>query len=235
MNTIDTDNIARKEGLEPGSAMDEYIAARRTHEEADWPLRLQNRNLLYLSIASMTLAAAALVFAAVTFTRKPADHFYAFSVDKAANIYSLGTPISDTKGLPEIAKEHLLRQWIMDARDVITEWPAQIQLVRRVTAQAKGPALTDIDAYYNDNRPDTVAKTHTIAVDVTSILLIGEHTYDVEWKESSYALDGTLEGTSHWRGRFTTSLQPPDTPEKQNPLNPLGFYITNYNWSKTNA
>jgi len=232
---IDVEEIQKREGIQPGSAMTEYAAAKRSHEEANWPLLQQLQRLRLLLISSMLTTAIAITCAAVVTIRKPVDHYYAFAVDKAGHLYTLGAPIADTKSLPETARERLLADWLTHARSVLVEWPAQLKYVFSVTAQSRGAGRTAIDAWYVDNRPDVRAKTNTILVDVTNILKVGNSTYDVEWTETPYALDGTPQLVQHWRGRFTIGLDPPLKQEDVNPLNPLGFYVTQFNWSETRA
>jgi type IV secretion system protein VirB5 len=52
----------------------------------------------------------------------------------------------------------------------------------------------------------------------------------VEWRETTYDQGATTQAAT-WTGLFTTKIQPPKT-EAEVRTNPLGIYITTFQWSR---
>ena len=55
-------------------------------------------------------------------------------------------------------------------------------------------------------------------------------TYQVQWRETTYD-QGATTSTANWTGLFTTKIQPPKN-EAEIRANPLGVYITAFQWSR---
>ena len=55
-------------------------------------------------------------------------------------------------------------------------------------------------------------------------------TYQVQWRETTYD-QGATTSTANWTGLFTTKIQPPKN-EAELRANPLGVYITAFQWSR---
>ena len=69
-----------------------------------------------------------------------------------------------------------------------------------------------------------------VSVEVVSVLQRSPSSYQVEWKETTFD-QGATTSTVNWTGLFTTKIQPP-TNEAELRANPLGVYITAFQWSR---
>ena len=55
-------------------------------------------------------------------------------------------------------------------------------------------------------------------------------TYQVQWRETTFNA-GAGAATENWTGLFTTKINPPKN-EAELRANPLGIYITAFQWSR---
>jgi type IV secretion system protein VirB5 len=93
-----------------------------------------------------------------------------------------------------------------------------------------GPALGQLNDYAKSHDPFAGAGSQAISVEVVSVLARSPATYQVEWRETTYD-QGATTSTATWTGLFTTKIQPPRT-EAEVRTNPLGVYITTFQWSR---
>ena len=93
-----------------------------------------------------------------------------------------------------------------------------------------GPALGQLNDYAKAHDPFAGAGSQAVSVEVVSVLARSPATYQVEWRETTYD-QGATTSTATWTGLFTTKIQPPKT-EAEVRTNPLGVYITTFQWSR---
>ena len=70
-----------------------------------------------------------------------------------------------------------------------------------------------------------------VSVRIKSIVPLSKESYQVRWEENSYNRDGIPSGVKNMTGLFTVEIKPP-TDEKALKANPLGLFITQFNWSQ---
>ena len=81
--------------------------------------------------------------------------------------------------------------------------------------------------------PTSLLGSETREIEITSILPISNSSYQIRWKETSFAADGTQKEQANMSGIFTFEvIMPAD--EKVLSVNPLGFYIKDFSWGKEN-
>lgn len=93
-----------------------------------------------------------------------------------------------------------------------------------------GPAIGQLNDYAKTHDPFANAGSQAVSIEVISVLARSPTTYQVEWRETTYD-QGATTSTATWTGLFTTKLQPPRT-EAEVRNNPLGIYITTFQWSR---
>lgn len=93
-----------------------------------------------------------------------------------------------------------------------------------------GPAIGQLNDYAKTHDPFANAGSQAVSIEVISVLARSPTTYQVEWRETTYD-QGATTSTATWTGLFTTKLQPPKT-EAEVRNNPLGIYITTFQWSR---
>lgn len=120
-----------------------------------------------------------------------------------------------------------------DLRTVTSDGVAQRKAIDRVYARiANGAqAMTVVNEFYRNDPPQKRAQTQTVSVDVRSVLATSDSTYQVEWVETVRDLHGQVKSENHWKGAFTTAMNPP-TDEYLIRTNPIGIYVTNASWTR---
>jgi type IV secretory pathway TrbF-like protein len=208
-----------------------YLVARREWDEryGDLISRARNwRSMAMLSGLIAVIATAGMVWLSVRSRVVP----FVVLMD------SLGRPVAS--GMAEQASEaddRLKRAeilgWVENLRLVTTDAVAQRKAIDRVYAHiASGShAQTFISEFYRSDPPFKRAQTDTVAVEVKSVLSTSDHTYEVEWIETTRDLYGTVKGADHWKGSFSLTLSPPSD-ERLARINPLGIYVTQVSWTK---
>src|ERR1700761_2948381 len=93
-----------------------------------------------------------------------------------------------------------------------------------------GPAIGQLNDYAKGHDPFANAGSEAISVEVVSVLARSPSTYQVQWRETTYD-QGASTATVNWTGLFTIKLQPPKN-EAELRANPLGVYITTFQWSR---
>lgn len=93
-----------------------------------------------------------------------------------------------------------------------------------------GQAIGQLNDYAKAHDPFALAGQQAITVEVVSVLQRSPNTYQVQWRETTYDQGATTQ-VANWTGLFTTKIQPP-TNEAELRANPLGVYITAFQWSR---
>ena len=208
-----------------------YLAARHEWDEryGDFVTRARNWRFMALLCALIALVATGgLVWLASR------SHVIPFVVA----IDNLGRPIaSGTAEQASAADDRLKRasilSWIENLRTVTSDTVTQRKMVDHVYIQiANGShAQAFVSDFYRGNPPQKRAETETVAVEVSSVRPTSDRTYEVEWKETTRDLYGTVKSTDRWKGSFTIALDPP-TDERLARVNPLGIYVIQASWAR---
>jgi len=93
-----------------------------------------------------------------------------------------------------------------------------------------GPAIGQLNAFAKANDPFANAGVQAVNVEVVAVLPRSARTYQVQWRETTFTA-GTPGVTQAWTGLFTTKVDPPHD-EAELRANPLGLYITEFQWSR---
>ena len=93
-----------------------------------------------------------------------------------------------------------------------------------------GQAIGQLNDYAKTHDPFANAGQQAVSVEVVSVLQRSANTYQVQWRETTYD-QGASTSTANWTGLFTTKVQPPKN-EAELRANPLGVYVTAFQWSR---
>ena len=93
-----------------------------------------------------------------------------------------------------------------------------------------GPAVGQLNDHAKAHDPFANAGTEAINVEIVSVLARSPHTYQVQWREQAFNA-GAGAPAQNWTGLFTTKVNPPKN-EAELRTNPLGIYITSFQWSR---
>ena len=208
-----------------------YLVARREWDEryGDLITRARNWRVAALLSAMVSLiAVAGLVWLSVQSRVVP----FVVAID------NLGRPVAS--GIADQAspadarlKTASILGWVENLRTVTTDGIAQRKAIDRVYAHiANGSqAQTFVSDYYRADQPFARAQSETVSVEVQSVLATSEHTFEVDWAETTRDLYGTVKATDRWKGTFVIAMNPPKD-ERQARVNPLGIYVSQANWTK---
>lgn len=95
-----------------------------------------------------------------------------------------------------------------------------------ITAQAE----QTLNSYAKENDPFANVGQEARTIDVQAVLPRTKDTFQVTWRETVYN-GGQPMPPVRWTGLFTVRIKPPKT-EQQLRANPLGIYITSFQWSR---
>ena len=93
-----------------------------------------------------------------------------------------------------------------------------------------GGAIGELNDYAKAHDPFANAGSEAVSVEIVSVLARSPSTYQVQWRETTFD-QGVASVSTNWTGLFTTKLQPPKN-EQELRVNPLGIYITAFQWSR---
>lgn len=93
-----------------------------------------------------------------------------------------------------------------------------------------GGAIGQLNEYAKAHDPFANAGQQAVSVEVISVLPRSPSTYQVQWRETTYDQGATTSAVV-WTGLFTTKIQPPKN-EAELRANPLGVFITTFQWSR---
>ena len=93
-----------------------------------------------------------------------------------------------------------------------------------------GPAIGQLNSYAKANDPFANVGTQAINVEIVSVLARSPSTYQEQWRETQFNA-GTSGVTENWTGLFTAKINPPKN-EAELRANPLGIFITAFQWSR---
>jgi type IV secretion system protein VirB5 len=208
-----------------------YLAARREWDERYGDQITRARNWRTMSFLS---AAIAIVLAAGLIWQSSRSRIVPF----IAVIDSFGRPIvsglsDQTTTADERLKKATVLEWIEQLRTVTTDGVAQRKAIDRVYSHIanNSPAMTFVSDFYRANQPFERAQNETVGVDVRSVLLTSDRTFEVDWIETTRDLYGNVKTTDRWKGTFTIAVNTP-TDERIARVNPLGLYVVSANWSR---
>ena len=93
-----------------------------------------------------------------------------------------------------------------------------------------GPAIGELSEYAKAHDPFANVGSQAVNVEIVSVLARSPSTYQVQWRETTYD-QGASSATESWTGLFTVKLTPPKN-EAELRANPLGIFITSFQWSR---
>ncbi len=128
--------------------------------------------------------------------------------------------------------------FVRDMRMVSFDRNVQNDAVWRVFAllQSSDPATMKITDYMKDpvTNPSKRAETHSVGVEILSVLQQTAETWEVNWTEKVWDRQGIRVEEYRMRGLITVYAVPPTTATTEEELrrNPLGIFVRDFTWSR---
>jgi type IV secretion system protein VirB5 len=156
---------------------------------------------------------------------------YVVEVDKLGQALAFG-PAAELRNLDQRLYRYQLSLVIHHLRTIHPDPVSQRHSLQLAYAYLAEPATTWIGNYFRERNPFAV--TETVTAQVTSVLRLGQDdkSWQVQWYEDHYALDGRKTGRSYFQATLQVQVRPPKTTEISL-MNPLGLYVTHIDWSQT--
>jgi type IV secretion system protein VirB5 len=93
-----------------------------------------------------------------------------------------------------------------------------------------GPAIGQLNDYAKSHDPFANAGSQAVNVEIVSVLPRSPNTYQVQWRETAFD-QGVSTASQNWTGLLTVKVSPPKD-EAELRANPLGIFITAFQWSQ---
>lgn len=125
-----------------------------------------------------------------------------------------------------------LARWVETVRSVYQDAGAERESLTAAYGMIRktDPAYQKLNEYFSTHDPFQRAANEGVDVEISTVLPISDQTWQVQWVETSHSSKGELIGTVPMQANITVAIDPP-TEESKLLNNPLGIYITQYNWS----
>ena len=205
-----------------------YQRAGQLWDERIGSARVQAKNWRLAFFAMLTLSsglASGLVWQSTRGTVTP----WVVQVDKFGQAQAVAPAAADYRPTdPQIAW-HLAR-FIEHVRGVSID-PV---LVRKNWLEAydfvTDKAAVFLNDYARTSDPFANIGSHSVSIQVTSVVRASDSSFQVKWVETAYERGG-LARTERWTALLTLVIDPPRTADKLR-KNPLGIYINGLAWSR---
>lgn len=129
---------------------------------------------------------------------------------------------------PQIAWH--LAQFIRDVRSVSLDPVVTRQNWLRAYDFATERGSRFLSDYARDADPFADLGTHSVSVEVTSVVRASERSFQIKWVEQQFER-GSLEGSARWTAILTIARKAPRTADDLR-KNPLGLFIDAIDWSR---
>lgn len=122
---------------------------------------------------------------------------------------------------------------IENLRTVTTDRLANDDRIEKGLSRLDGAAMTYVRNELKRAKPNDIGATKSVQVKVKSALKLAGKSWQVEWEEHSFNLNGDLMGVEVWRATVQYELQP-STDVATFQRNPMGFKVPELSWQKVN-
>lgn len=126
-------------------------------------------------------------------------------------------------------------EWIERSRAIVGDLTAAKANVEWVYARvgANSAAKAKLDEYYKQREPYKTAASSSATATVTLALQTG-NSYELEWTEEWRSLQGDVLRKERWKARVTFAIEAQND-EARIRRNPVGYFVTDFSWSKQNG
>lgn len=207
-----------------------YIAARQ-----EWNERYGNyvrAAATWRAVGLLSLAMAVIGFGYALFQSTQVKLVpYIVEVDKLGSAVMAGFPEKIEYADARVVRA-MLSSWVSAFRSVTPDAIVEKRYVDRTYALLKreDPATAKINDWFRNNSPFDRARTMTVSVEVTNVVALSKKSYQIDWSEIERDRSGKELRTRRYRGIATVALSPPQD-EAVIRLNPIGLYITDFDWT----
>lgn len=224
-------------GRRKGESNNPFLSTRRTWNDY-LAAQVASRKLWQTMTCLSLLIALVAVFGCVYNCTKSKYIPYVIEVDKLGHVAPTSGPLEISTFDNQRVIQATLADFIEQARTVTPDVSIQRKLIYKLydKMNPSDPATMKMNDFLNgdpDKNPYKRAETEMVNVEITSVLAQSEHTYQVEWDESTRSRNGALKSKAHWKALITVYIvDSRDFTEEMIRKNPAGIFIENFSWTK---
>jgi type IV secretion system protein VirB5 len=207
-----------------------YLAARQEWNERYGSAIHAARSWKIVGVTGMLMAVIGFGYALYLSTQVKLVP-YIVEVDRLGTAVQAGFPQQIEYADPRVVRA-TLGTFVASFRSVTPDTVVQKQYIDRTYAllRTSDPATEKINNWFRGNSPFDRARSTTVSIEATSIVPLSNQTYQVDWTEYERDRQGKELATRRFRGIATVTLTPPQD-ESVIRLNPIGLYLTDFDWT----
>ena len=208
-----------------GSALDIYLAhmAKEKRRQAQWKIFAAG-SFLCLLISFGIIIWALHLPKTVPLVITVSDWGEAKYVGSISNYSYTGIKI------PEIAIEYQFRKFVANKFSISSDRTVVRNNLKDCYAALTRETATKLSSELRKDNPLNEAGKKTVSVDIESILKVSAKTYQVDFIVTTSDGSGFIKSRERTRGAISVKMMEPAEEDKM--LNPLGIYITDYDFKK---
>lgn len=156
---------------------------------------------------------------------------YIVEVDKLGNTVTGGFPQQIEYADSRVVRA-TLGNFVASFRSITPDAVVQKQYIDRTYAllRTSDPSTQKVNAWFRANSPFEKAVNATVAIEVNNIVALSNHSYQLDWTEYERDRKGKELAVRRFRGIATVAITSPQD-EATIRLNPIGVYITDFDWT----
>lgn len=219
------------EGYNPKSPAEKN--ARDVWDQREGSVIVQNHNLRRLNIGQLVVnlvLVGAIVFLS---TKSSVQPFVVFANPESGEVWNVGTAQEAKDFEPnEAVKKYFMANFIKKIREIPLDPVVRSKNLTTGFSFMTRSAATKLQNQLENEKVQNLVGNSTVTVDIVSIVpMDSNNSYQVRWTETTYGMKDGKKTVTPYSGIFTVQTIKSDD-EKQIAINPIGFYISDFNWSK---
>lgn len=203
-----------------------------TWDKREGAIVVQNYNLRRI-IVGLVIISGFLTVGLVIQSLKSTVIPYVVEVDTNTGMVKNAGPLKENNYTPQKAEiKYFLSKFVINTREIPLDpvvykdhWDAAYAFLTKSAASKMNAEVK------NEKIADKFGKK-TVQVNITSVLpMEGSNSYQIRWNEEEFSIGSGEKVVTPMAGIFTVANIPAKDEDTMD-LNPLGIYISDFNWSK---
>jgi type IV secretion system protein VirB5 len=224
-------NPIREQMAPDKAALEGYLAARHEWDERYGSLITRAKNWRSMAFL-MGFIVLLLVGGMIAQSARSRVVPFVIAVDNLGRVAGEGRAEQASPVDQRVVRAALL-DWMTSLRSITSDVYLQRRFIDDVYAKMvkSSAAFNVVSDSYKQNSPFEHGQNQTVSVDVHAITPLSPSSYEITWVETTRDHSGVLVGKQEWKGVVTYVVSPPSD-EATIRRNPLGIYVTEFDWNK---
>lgn len=206
--------------------------AAETWDKREGAIVVQNHNLRRI-IVGLIVISGLLTVGLVVQSLKSTVIPYVVEVDTSTGMVKNAGPLQENKYTPQEAEtKYFISKFIINTREIPLDPVVYKEHWNTAYAFLTKAASSKMNAEIKNEKTAEKFGKRTVQVNITSILpMEGSNSYQVRWNEEEFAIGSGEKTVTPMSGIFTITNIPAKDEETLK-VNPLGVYISDFNWAR---